>query len=34
MDEPTGPAEGTPPNAGFVPTDMLTGAMHAGEEGP
>ena len=34
MYEPTGPAEGTPPNAGFVPTDMLTGAMHAGEEGP
>ena len=34
MDEPAGPAGDGVPRTGFVPTDMLTGAMHAGEEGP
>ena len=34
MDEPTGPAGIGAPRTGFVSADMLTGAMHAGEEGP
>ena len=34
MDEPTGPAGIGAPGSGFVPADMLMGAMQTGEEGP
>ena len=34
MDEPTAPVGDAPPQTGFVPADMLTGAMHTGGEGP
>src|SRR6516165_4297782 len=34
MDEPAGPAGIGAPGSGFVSADMLTGAMHTGEEGP
>jgi Fe-S-cluster-containing dehydrogenase component len=34
MDEPTAPVGDAPPQTGFVPADMLTGAMHTTGEGP
>jgi Fe-S-cluster-containing dehydrogenase component len=34
MDEPTAPVRDAPPQAGFVPADMLKGALHTCGEGP